>query len=340
MNLYNLGLSLNEPDFILPSLAEYSKNKYDLFQSYVNYNSKLLKTQDRKKMFFEKCKSNPLTAYIGMLTFTPEIDYNFTIDLFPQAQQLSLPDSAAAGLVLRYVHALIAAKKVPQAYYEEFQQSAKLKPSVFSVPYLCLCARTGQPTTAKFQPMLKSSRLSCLLLFYQGLNDLLLNKFVEAEDSFFKALSITNFAKDIIPNLLLYLGLSNFLLGRSYDYFSSFVPVRFQVDENIKNLWDPDLKYSTPLIFRRWEKQIMTQRAKVIIRDYALLYPSISLEELKSKCSIGDEFDAVFKSIAEDIGAQVEGKKVIFGPPHITSKIEQSIKSIQAKRIAFEAKHQ
>lgn len=334
----NLDIGHTET-FLFPSLSQYSPEKYNLYQSYVDWNKKIIQTSKGTKAdLLQKCMLNPLNAYIGMLIFEAEEEPNYIIQLFQTALTLPLPEIAYAGLVLKYAQALVASKSFGNSTFTEFQNLAKQNPRIYSVPYLCLCARAGVPIDDKYPP-LKSSRLSCLLYFYQGINELLKNQFIPAEDSFFKAYSIINFSKDIVPNLLYYLGLAIFLNGKSYDFFASFVSTRFKIENDIKNLWDADIQYSTPKIYRRWEQKILTQRAKLIIQDCGVLYPSIALEELKKKCAIGDKFNEVFESVAGNVGAKIEGDKVTFGLPHITSKIEESIKAIQSKKIAFEAMH-
>ncbi|EAY22173.1 hypothetical protein TVAG_093470 [Trichomonas vaginalis G3] len=338
MNMFNFVPQVEQPSFMFPPNSEYNRASYDKYHSYVDYNKSQI-TQYNIDQFLELCKQNPLNAYLGMLTVAPEHDPRFAISLLEIALKLDLPDKAKSGLALRFVDAIIMSKGVTNDTFVLMEQYAKEKPEIFGVALLALHAKNQKPIEDLPIKFAKSSRVSSLIYFYHAINLLLLDKFIEAEENLRHALSLSNYAKDAVPHFYQYLALTMFINHKSYALFQKSVSLKYPISEDIKNLWDLDKVYMTPAIYRHWQKFVLEERARRIIIDAGTVFTTINYADLEKKCANlpKDDFSNLFKRVAADINARVEGGKVIFSLPHMTSQIEDEIRIVQTKLAKVQA---
>ena len=325
------------------SFPEITKNwSFDLFNNYGNYishNRKGLTNESNIKTFIKDSHKHAVYALLAIFTLSPDqfpadvIEfYQLTCSQFKE-WNIPIPENLLAPMIMRYAQAAVKQNKAKDLI-SDFSKYLEKKPDLYVAPYLYLTASLGEPERIEFKISSKV-RLASIQLYYLGLNLLELGNIQDAESVFLHSWSLSSKCKEIRIPIITYLGLIQFLLGKSFTVFKSIVPDAIRVPQEIIDLYDIDKTgYNPSATFHPWEKAIFNERAKRIIVDIAHSYTHISREELKSRCPRANFETALSMSFDYISGNENDGI-LYFDPPTLTTKLQKEIDSVKSELLPY-----
>ena len=321
----------SDSKFVFPELPkelkDWSPNSITKYGYYIEENRKNLKTDDDIKNFAMACMNIPPYAYMALLTIPVSVSPGAIFNLYKSASTIPMAPELLAGITLIAANATVLLGTKEQ-FFNALSEVLPTNIPGYAVPFLYLSVETGKPTDREF-PLPSSLRLACIQLYYTALNKLMLGDADKAEDNLLHALSISSKCKETVPSILNYLGLAQFLNKKSFVVYKASVPDKLPVSQQVKDLYDIDLKdYRVNRLFAPWEFHIRQERARRIIFDVANTFSQFKLEELKSKCPCPD-FDRVLGEALSDVNFMIDGEWIYFEEPTLSQHIERQIESIQ-----------
>ena len=298
--------------------------------NYIAHNQPIiLESSTSMKQFFDDSRKDIFLATLALLTIPPTLQPQNVITLYQFVTQKSpkIPEKYFFPITMNYVSALIESGQ-GSAIKAELKQKAEVQPTVFAAPYQFLCASIGEPDPTEFR-LPSTIRHAAIQLFYQALNTLETGQIEEAEKQFLHAWSFTHECKDLRFSVLLYLGLTQFLLGKSYNVYKSIIPDDMVAPTEVEAMFNIDDKnYKVLTTFHPWENYILIERAKRIIIDIARTYSHISRARLAEICSFTD-FERALGVAFNYISGEERDGILFFDPPSHTTIIEKEIESVQ-----------
>lgn len=319
------------PQFELPEITEkWTFTEFEQYGNYITANQQLIKSERDAQYLANICKNNVPYALLGILTIPPQLEPRGILELHEVCMThiKHIPTKYHFAMEMKRVEAALRLFRGESLLEQGYADLAKNTPEVYAAPYLYLTASVSRPTDEVF-PLPKSLRQAGIQTYYEAINTLQLGYIKSAQEKLLHAYSISSKCKEVRPSIVIYLGLTTFLLGESLDVFKSFIPTKIHIPSLITEMYDVDCKgYGVAAIFKPWESAIYTERARRTIIDIATAYTQCSLAELKEICGPCN-FQKSLSSALSTINHEINGDIIYFSQPSMTANIEKEIDLIQ-----------
>jgi hypothetical protein len=315
------------PNMTKEQMEHWNPQEIEKYGSFIKENKKLITSEDDVNQITIVAKDIPQHAYIAMLSIPESQNPRAVLKLYETASKLKIPAEYMAGITLTAAKASIEVE-MHESFYNSLSELISADTQAYAVPFLFLSATLCKPASEEY-PLSPSLRLSCIQTYYTAINKLMLGDAVKAESYLLRALSICSKCKEIIPSVLNYLGLVQFLNKKSFAVFQSSVPDKHSISDEVRELYDIDLeKYNPGETFLPWKDHILKERARRIIFDVACTYSKYKLEELKEKCQC-PEFDEALALVVSEVYSEIHDEWIYFDVPTHNVSIEKQINSVQ-----------
>lgn len=270
----------------------------------------------------------------------PDIAYMVILEIAKCEHFVTVPHTIQIMLLLNLVRASALLGKSEELFQLHLLQTLyQNNQAHLLLPLLYLSAQAQKPISVQLNKTVftRNHRYNCLLLYYHGINCLLLGDFRSAELSLLEAFTLTKFCKDMRESVLQKLSLASFLNHTPYSVLCSHLPEKHQPSGYAFNIWSLDGQFrsvQSDKFYAKFSQLINIEHARRVIIDYAHVTTRMNLEDLYRACDTKS-----IKPILEripDLQYEIQDQIIIFKDISLEHAISQEIakitKSLKAQK--------